>query len=151
MPRTFMGRITLPGLAAAFVAAAGVAYSFGDGATLSSAIGGGEVAGCKGPCSTGDAAPVIECLDGIQGQPCDTNYCTNNEVRIVQCAVGNPGAEDPKCKTKTNANDWWRRATVRREACTNGGASGAVPYGDACTMSGTGGTAGSTPDRKSVV
>lgn len=129
----------------AFLVANAVAYTGGRPSDLSAVFGATDMPNCKGDCSTGDAAPVVECHDAIRGQPCDTARCTINEVRIAKCPTGIPGPEEKACKTHTDSTDWWRRATVYREPCTNGGGSGAVPYGDTCTFSGTGGTAGSTP------
>lgn len=132
-------------LPAFFVAAAVCSYA---GTSDYSTVFGAQVAGCKAPCSTGNAPAVIECLDGIEGEPCDNTRCTNNEVRIVQCAVGNPGAEEQPCKTKSNNGDWWRRATVRREPCTGTrDPETGVAYGNACTMDGGGATHGFTPCR----
>ncbi len=145
MSRKIWEAVSLLCFAMLFLVSAGVAYSSASVATLFSAIGGAEWAGCKAPCSDGGVIPVIECYDIIRGQPCNIDYCAYNETRVVKCAVGAAGSDELPCKTKSNPNDWWRRITIRREACTDEGGSGVVSFGDNCTMTFGGGNSSRTP------
>ncbi len=103
-------------LSALFMVSA--AYS-ARGPEFANVVGGAEVAGCKGDCSAGSST-LDECLDAIQGQACDTNYCTRNIFRWVKCEVGDPGSDEDPCDVDYDNTDWGREMTVRREACTNG-------------------------------
>ena len=120
-------------------------YSYTESSDFSNVFGAAEVPGCKGKCSVKDAAPVIECYHPLVGQGCDLNYCNHNEVRVSQCVVGNPGADDPKCDVTYDNTTWWRRQTIRKEACKDGGPDVGFAYGDACTLDGNGNATGETP------
>ena len=105
--------------------------------------GGLTLPDCKDPCVDYKITSVVECLH-LSGSTCETDRCTINNLRYMECTEGTAGCGETDCEYHKDYSDWWRSEYIRWHSC-NSTTPASGNYGNDCAISGTGNKSWSTP------